>query len=300
MSARRIAVNCLTLIFSFDMHALCTTSVGGRSAISKLTSVESTNCFNNLKAGHSSLGGMKLPSRAGPSAYLTVGTVAAVAAAGTAAAMFKKVMKPRVVAQPNKWNDALLALCPYFTKPYELPAILNNGHVETIFAALFRRRPHILYDRELVHMPDGGVVALDSEDLPASDQLPADAPVLILLPGLTGGSEDSYVQHAVVHARQAGIRAVVFNSRGTSASPVTTAQFYSASYTGDLRCVISHVASQLPPGVPVFAAGWSLGANILTKYLGEEGADTPIKAAVTMCNPFNLVSRDFFACTSIK
>jgi predicted alpha/beta-fold hydrolase len=28
--------------------------------------------------------------------------------------------------------------------------------------------------------------------------LPKDAPVLILLPGLTGGSEDSYVQHAVV------------------------------------------------------------------------------------------------------
>lgn len=29
-------------------------------------------------------------------------------------------------------------------------------------------------------------------------QLPKDAPVLILLPGLTGGSGDSYVQHAVV------------------------------------------------------------------------------------------------------
>ena len=175
--------------------------------------------------------------------------------------------------------------------PYELPynALLNNGHVETIFAALFRRRPHILYDRELVQMPDGGVVALDTEDLQESDRLPADAPVLLLLPGLTGGSEDSYVQHAVVHARSVGIRAVVFNSRGTSESPVTTAQFYSASYTGDLRCVVAHVAAQLPHGVPLFAAGWSLGANILTRYLGEEGDNTPIKAAVAMCNPFDLV-----------
>lgn len=59
---------------------------------------------------------------------------------------------------------------------------------------------------------------------------------MVLLPGLTGGSEDSYVQHAVEHARVAGIRAVVFNSRGTSDSPVTTAQFYSSSYTEDLRC----------------------------------------------------------------
>ncbi len=38
-----------------------------------------------------------------------------------------------------------------------------------------------------------------------------------------------------VHAREAGIRAVVFNSRGTSGSPVQTAQFYSASFTEDMR-----------------------------------------------------------------
>lgn len=273
------------------MQPLSTSRIGGRSAITKLQSLESARLFQ-LKVGRfqgSEHQQVKFASRAGPRVYFAVGTVAAVAAAGTAAAMFKKVMKPRVIAQPSSFNDALLALCPYFTKEYELPSILNNGHVETIFAALFRRRPHILYDRELVHMPDGGVVALDTEDLPPSERLPADAPVLILLPGLTGGSEDSYVQHAVVHAREAGIRAVIFNSRGTSDSPVTTPQFYSASFTGDLRCVVSHVASQLPPGVPLYAAGWSLGANILTKYLGEEGAETPIRAAVTMCNPFNLV-----------
>lgn len=236
------------------------------------------------------LGAMNLRGRCRPGVCFAVGGVAAIAAAGTAATMFRKVLTPRVVSQPNDWNAAILKLCPHFTTPYRLPSILNNGHVETIFAALFRSRPHILYDRELLHMPDGGVVALDSEDLPESDRLPADAPVLILLPGLTGGSEDSYVQHAVVHARRAGIRAVVFNSRGTSESPVTTAQFYSASYTEDLRCVVAHVANKLPTGVPLFAAGWSLGANILTKYLGEEGHDTPITAAVAMCNPFNLVS----------
>lgn len=140
-------------------------------------------------------------------------------------------------------------------------------------------------------MPDGGVVTLDTEDLPTEKQLPEISPIVILLPGLTGGSEDTYVQHAVVHAREAGIRAVVFNSRGTSDSPVTTAQFYSASFTEDLRCVINHVASKYP-GVPLLAAGWSLGANILCRYLGEEETDTPLTAAVAMCNPFNLPMSD--------
>ena len=70
---------------------------------------------------------------------------------------------------------------------------------------------------------------------PPPQALPADAPVLVLLPGLTGGSGDSYVSHAVLSARAAGMRAVVFNSRGTADSPVITPQFYSASFTGDTR-----------------------------------------------------------------
>lgn len=36
------------------------------------------------------------------------------------------------------------------------------------------------------------------------------------------------------------------------------------------------------------AAGYSLGANILTRYLGEEGSSAPLAAAVSLCNPFNL------------
>jgi predicted alpha/beta-fold hydrolase len=142
-------------------------------------------------------------------------------------------------------------------------------------------------------MPDGGCVALDSEI--SEEQLPEDAPVLILLPGLTGGSGDTYVQHAVLHAKEAGIRAIVFNSRATSDSPVTTPQFYSASFTGDLDCVVTHVAAKYPES-RIFAAGWSLGANILTRYLGEQGEQSPVEAAVAMCNPFDLtVSDDNFS-----
>ena len=117
--------------------------------------------------------------------------------------------------------------------------------------------------------------------------LPSDAPVLILFPGLTGGSGDSYVLHAVHNAREQGLRALVFNSRGTADSPVTTAQFYSASFTGDTRAVIAHVQRKYPRST-LLAAGWSLGANILVRYLGEEGRATPLRAAISMCNPFTL------------
>ena len=40
--------------------------------------------------------------------------------------------------QSTPWNSTILSLCPSLTAPYKQPSLLNNGHVETIFAAWFR------------------------------------------------------------------------------------------------------------------------------------------------------------------
>lgn len=44
------------------------------------------------------------------------------------------------------------------------------------------------------------------------------------VPGLTGGSGDTYVQYMIQRLWAFGILSVVFNSRGTSDSPVTSPQ----------------------------------------------------------------------------
>lgn len=49
-------------------------------------------------------------------------------------------------------------------------------------------------------------------------------------------------------------------------------QFYSASFTGDTREVVKHVKTRYPNS-HLYAVGWSLGANILVRYLGEVGWD---------------------------
>ena len=48
-------------------------------------------------------------------------------------------------------------------------------------------------------------------------------------------------------------------------------QFYSASYTEDIRQVVRHVGSRYPEA-KLYAAGWSIGANILVHYLGQVGS----------------------------
>ncbi|KAE8699848.1 hypothetical protein F3Y22_tig00110569pilonHSYRG00072 [Hibiscus syriacus] len=117
----------------------------------------------------------------------------------------------------------LPALHSTLRQPYQpFPLVGWNRYVETIFAS-FRNVPDVRLRRECLRVEDGGTVALDWV---SGDQysLPPDAPILIVLPGLTGGSQDSYPRHMITKARSKGWRAVVFNSRGCGESPVTTPQ----------------------------------------------------------------------------
>ncbi|XP_068636186.1 embryogenesis-associated protein EMB8-like [Aristolochia californica] len=188
-------------------------------------------------------------------------------------------------------RDSLLATFATLRRPYKpFPILTWNGHVETIAAFLFRSVPEVTFRRECLRMKDDGTVALDWV---SSDEslLSPNSPTLILLPGHTGGSSDAYVRHMLVRASKKGWRVVVFNNRGCENSPVTTPQLYSASFTEDLSHVVKHVGIRFPKS-KIYAIGWSLGGNILVRYLGQESDNCPLSGAVSLCNPFNLVIAD--------
>ncbi|KAM0059934.1 putative alcohol O-acetyltransferase [Helianthus debilis subsp. tardiflorus] len=92
-------------------------------------------------------------------------------------------------------------------------------------------------------------------------------------------------------ARKKRWRVVVFNSRGCGHGPVTTPKFYSASFMGDISEVVDHVSSRYPDA-NLYAAGWSLGGNLIVKYLAQESAGCRLSGAVSLCNPFDLVAAD--------
>lgn len=71
---------------------------------------------------------------------------------------------------------------PYLAR--ECDGELICRHVETILCSRLRKGPVLdPYKRRIMEMPDGGSVALDFEDLELCQDLPSDAPVVILLPG---------------------------------------------------------------------------------------------------------------------
>ena len=110
-----------------------------------------------------------------------------------------------------------------------------------------------------------------------------------MLHGLEGYIRRPYASGVLTRLFDRGVRGVGLNFRGCGGEPNRTARFYHAGDTGDLAFVTRHLRHRYP-GRPIGAIGFSLGGNVILKYLGERGADSPIAAAATICVPFGLAA----------
>ncbi|KAJ1968770.1 hypothetical protein IWQ62_001040 [Dispira parvispora] len=196
-------------------------------------------------------------------------------------------------------QHVLKQYCPTLTDPekavFRPSRWLFNGHLQTaaVTRMAFRTGYEVDYHRELVPLPDGGSVALDW--YPSTDDVPngqeSRQPIVLIMHGLTGGSHEFYVRALIKKLMadpQLSYRTVVMNNRGCGFSELLTPQLYSAGYTDDLRHVVRQIHSRYPHA-PLVGVGFSLGSNILVKYIGEEGDQCKFAGAVSVGNPFNLL-----------
>lgn len=142
------------------------------------------------------------------------------------------------------------------------------------------------YRRERIATPDGDFLDLDHYP-PDGD--PADHPTVVVLHGLEGCSRSGYVETTCRELGARGLHAVALNFRGCSGEPNRTPRFYHSGETGDLDLVLQHLASQGAPRLG--AIGFSLGGNVLLKYLGENGTGHAVpEAAAAVSVPFDLAA----------
>lgn len=157
---------------------------------------------------------------------------------------------------------------------------LPEGHSQTLWPALMRRVP--LEARiERLELPDGDFVRLD--------WVGRQGPMVIVLPGLQGDIESAYVRGLLRACESRGWRGVLLNYRGHG-EPNRRKQCYHCGMTDDLHHLVHHLAER-EPDTPIGVVGYSVGANISLKWLGEcgrRGQSLPVAAAVGVSAPFHL------------
>ena len=157
---------------------------------------------------------------------------------------------------------------------------LPGGHGQTLWPVL-TRRVRVEVRAERLELPDGDFAQLD--------WIGAGGPIVIALPGLQGDLGSAYVRGLLRVCQARGWRGVLLNYRGRG-KPNRRPQSYHCGMTCDLHYLVQHLAER-EPATPIGVVGYSVGANICLKWLGEcgqRGQSLPIVAAVGVSAPFNL------------
>ncbi|MGE5240979.1 MAG: hydrolase [Bacteroidota bacterium] len=163
-----------------------------------------------------------------------------------------------------------------------VPAWWCHGpHMQTLWAPLMRRAPRIALRRERLELPDGDFIDLDWTT--TNDN----GPIVIVLHGLEGSSNSPYARGLLKAIETRGWRGVVMHFRGCSGEPNRLPRSYHSGDTGDLIHLVETLR-QREPRTPLATVGYSLGGNVLLKWLGKTGEKAPLCAAVAVSVPFVL------------
>ncbi|KTD66402.1 hydrolase [Legionella shakespearei] len=160
---------------------------------------------------------------------------------------------------------------------------LTNAHAQTIYASI--RHPLVApIDKvEKLDLPDGDFLDL----LWSRADLPETAPLVVILHGLGGCVNSSYVARFMQAFNQQGWRAVLMHFRGAGEELNRLPRAYHSGDTADLNFLIQTL-QQREPETRKAIVGVSLGGNVLLKWLGEQQESASVDAAVAVSVPFVL------------
>lgn len=169
---------------------------------------------------------------------------------------------------------------PIITSPFNPLLPFKHTHIQTSWPALFRKLTMPRRETCSINTRDGDEILL--EKVAGNNQFPLG---VILIHGLTGSADSQYIVGLQWMLEQMGVMSVAVNLRGVK-FPNRLAKGYHAGSSGDVEDVIVHLNKE-HPSLNWWAVGFSLGGNMLLKYLGENPIN-PLAKAIAISVPFEL------------
>jgi hypothetical protein len=165
-----------------------------------------------------------------------------------------------------------------------------GADLQTLRNFLMRRRPRLQPPERLcLPMRDGsGDRLVGSLDRPAGPAAAA-RPLVVLVHGLSGSEDSPYMLNTSAHLLALGFPVLRLNLRGAGPSRPFCRLQYHAGRSEDLADALRALPGDLT-AAGVVAIGYSLGANMLLKFLGERGGEAPLTAAIAVSAPLDLAA----------
>ncbi|XP_071498740.1 monoacylglycerol lipase ABHD2-like [Diadema antillarum] len=198
---------------------------------------------------------------------------------------------PTLHFKDTQYNHSLLSLCSILTKPY-VPNRLwgHNAHIQSfIYAKLGRfNAPRPAGTRIRLPRPDGATVTFDLFEPTASHPQAADI-TLCVCPGIANHSEKAYVRTFIQHSMSHGFRVAVLNHLGALPEvPLTSPRIFTYGETGEYAAMVDYIREHHPSSKLV-ALGFSMGANIVVKYVGEEPSrQDDLMCCISVCQGYDV------------
>lgn len=170
-------------------------------------------------------------------------------------------------------------------RPHQL---LKQAHLQTIGGYFFGGRPtQYTATKRIVDLFDGDQLVIH-DDRPKNWR--EGDRIAILLHGFCGSHVSPYIQRLAYKLEQRNIRSIRVDFRGFGESTFVSKSHLYGGCSHDVESVVQHV-HELSPESNISLVGYSIGANILMKLLGEWGASYPeyVESAVAVSPPIDLV-----------
>lgn len=166
-------------------------------------------------------------------------------------------------------------------RSFSPPWWAKNPHVQTILPVLTKVTSPVL-SRQRLELSDGDFIDLDWLGDPDTA-----SSIVVILHGLEGSADSHYIRRLLSDCHLLGLCAVVHHHRGCSGEPNRLARSYHSGDTQDISGTLEHLKQSFPQA-KLCAVGYSLGGNVLTKYLGERQGNSAIDRAVVVSAPLQL------------
>jgi len=157
---------------------------------------------------------------------------------------------------------------------------LRSPHLQTLWPVFFKKRHPLDLKTEQVELDDGDFIDL-CWSLSKAEK------TILILHGLEGGIDSHYINGIMFQLEKAGYRPVLMHFRGCSGRLNRLARAYHSGETGDLAFIVDHIKKKTGR-YPYAAVAYSLGGNVLLKWLGETGSENPLTKAIAVSVPFRL------------